>query len=146
MAIDSVRSGTDQEGTSPCLEENTQNNSGGLAADTKGAHPIAQAIAGGGVLDPPGGGEGAAPATPAEQAVSICTGVLFRESGGVGGGNGVTASDSSALQERMNPLEEDRKMRRRQVERTAARLSRVRIKRHNTEAEDLIFTSDLIGI
>lgn len=117
MAIDSIRARTDQEGNH-CLEESSQD-------ITTGVHPLAQAIAGGGVLDSPGGGKGATPATAAEQDVGICSGVLFGDSGGGAGNDGI-AYDISALQEDVNQLEEDRKMRRRQVERTAARLSRVR--------------------
>lgn len=128
MAMDSVRSETDQEGN--CyLDENSS-----LVAATMAAHPLAQAIAGGGVLGPPGGGQGAVAATAVDRAaVGNSTEVVVLGNGG-GGGGGI-ALDTFALQESVNQLQEenvnqlheDRKMRRRQVERTAARLSRVRI-------------------
>lgn len=72
---------------------------------------LANAIAGGGVLGEHGGTVAAA-----DQA---------RGFGGRGGGGG-GAHDDCVLLEGDNQLEEDRKIRRRQVERTAARLTRVR--------------------
>lgn len=132
MAIDSIRAGMDEE-NSHCREESSRNNSSGPAAGTVNVNLLAHAIAGGGIFDSPGGGKGAVSATAVDLAVGSSTEALFRN----GGGDGGIANDSGGLQESVNPLEEDRKMRRRQVERTAARLRRVRTKDGNGFVKNL---------
>lgn len=134
MAIDSIRTVMDP-GSSQCGDESSQDYNS-LTTTKTSAHPLAQAIAGGGVLGAPGGGDGdAAAATSAGQTVGTTIGILFAGSCGGDGGRGGIAYGNGGLQESANQLEEDRKMRRRQVERTVARLSRVRIARDHTHRD-----------
>eukprot|EP00752_Nemacystus_decipiens_P014275 g12696.t1 len=138
LAIDSVRSETDEEG-SHSLEMGSQNNSSSVVVATMAAHP----------LGPLPGGQGTGAATSADQAlVGNSTGVEVFGSGGGGGRGGIALDDGALLEsvdqlqeERVNQLQEDRKMRRRQVERTAARLSRLfertaMLKKQSTQDEE----------
>lgn len=133
MAIDSIRSETDQE-SSHCRDESSQKNSSSLATAIMGVHQLAPAIAGGGLFAAPGGSEGAAAATTVDQPVGISIGILSGDGGGGEGDGGIAHENDGLQEEGVNQLEQDRKMRRRQVERTAARLSRVRVKRLHRDA------------